>query len=124
MMKHIVFYDAACPFCFNVKRILRKFDWLNQLKWVSVQEVEKENGKYPYLSGRNTRDEIHMLTKQGELKAGFGTIRKLLLLLPPISWIGLILYLPGMDRLGSPLYKWFSSHRYQWFGQYDQPRYQ
>ncbi|UOR11040.1 thiol-disulfide oxidoreductase DCC family protein [Halobacillus amylolyticus] len=122
-MKHIVFYDAKCPFCFNVKRVVHKFDWRKQMKWVSIQEVEKTYGKYPYLEGRNTRDEIHMLTKEGELKAGFQTIRRLLILLPPFAFIGLLLYLPGMERIGSPLYRWFSGHRYQWFGQYDQPRY-
>jgi predicted DCC family thiol-disulfide oxidoreductase YuxK len=121
-MKHVIFYDAQCPFCFQVKRIFRKFDWLHQVKWVSVQEVEK-TGKYPYLEGRNTLDEIHMLTKEGEIKQGFATIRHLLLLLPPVSILGLILYLPGMNRIGSPLYRWFSSHRYQWFGRYDIPRY-
>ncbi len=121
-MKHIVFYDAQCPFCFNVKRILRKFDWFHQIKWVAVQEVE-ERGGYPYLEGRNTLDEIHMLTKEGEVKEGYYSIRKLLLALPPFALLGLLLYLPGMDRVGSPAYKWFSGHRYQWFGRYDIPRY-
>ncbi|UOQ45166.1 DUF393 domain-containing protein [Halobacillus salinarum] len=121
-MKHIVFYDAQCPFCFNVKRVLRKFDWLNKIKWVSVQEVEA-SGKYPYLEGRNTLDEIHMLTKEGEIKQGFDSIRKLLSVLPPLALIGLLLYLPGMKLFGSPAYRWFSGHRYDWFGRYDIPRY-
>ncbi|MGP4059342.1 thiol-disulfide oxidoreductase DCC family protein [Halobacillus litoralis] len=121
-MKHIVFYDAQCPFCFYVKKTFRQFDWLNQIKWVSVQEVEK-SGKYPYLEGRNTLDEIHMLTKEGEIKQGFRTIQKLLLVLPLFSMFGVLLSLPGFHLIGSPLYRWFSDHRHQWFGRYDLPRY-
>ncbi|WP_226581754.1 thiol-disulfide oxidoreductase DCC family protein [Halobacillus litoralis] len=121
-MKHIVFYDAQCPFCFYVKKVFRRFDWLDQIKWVSVQEATR-GGKYPYLEGRNTLDEIHMLTKQGEVKEGFATIRKLLLALPLFSVFGIILSLPGVDFIGSPLYRWFSAHRHQWFGRYDLPRY-
>lgn len=121
-MKHIVFYDAQCPFCFYVKKTFRKFDWLNQIKWVAVQEVEG-SGKYPYLEGRNTLDEIHMLTKEGEVKEGFYTIQKLLLTLPLFSLFGILLSLPGVDVIGSPFYRWFSDHRHQWFGRYGLPRY-
>ena len=121
-MKHVVFYDAQCPFCFYVKKTFRLFDWRNQIKWVSVQETEKGD-KYPYLEGRDTLDEIHMLTKKGEIKEGFYTIRQLLLSLPLFSVIGILLYLPGASRVGSSLYRWFSEHRHQWFGRYDIPRY-
>ncbi|MGP4068649.1 thiol-disulfide oxidoreductase DCC family protein [Halobacillus sp. B29] len=121
-MKHVVFYDAQCPFCYQIKRVFSKFDWLDQIKWVSVQAIE-QSGKYPYLEGRNTLDEIHMLTKEGEIKKGFFTIRRLMLVLPPVSLIGLLLYLPGLHLIGTPLYQWFSSHRYQWFGRYEYPRY-
>ncbi|MCA0985298.1 DUF393 domain-containing protein [Halobacillus yeomjeoni] len=122
MKRHVVFYDAQCPFCFYVKKVFRKFDWFDQIKWVSVQEVER-SGKYPYLEGRETLDEIHMLTKQGEIKHGFYTIRTLLISLPVFAAFGILLYLPGVEKLGSPLYRWFSSHRHQWFGRYDLPRY-
>ncbi|MFC7060878.1 thiol-disulfide oxidoreductase DCC family protein [Halobacillus seohaensis] len=121
-MKHIVFYDAQCPFCYHVKKFLRRFDWFDQVKWVSVQEVEA-SGNYPYLKGENTLEEIHLLTKQGELKKGFRSIRFLLIVLPPLSLIGFALYLPGVLKVGSPLYIWFSKRRYKWFGQYDKPRY-
>lgn len=121
-MKHVVFYDAKCPFCFYIKKVFRKFDWMGQIKWVAVQDTDKE-GKFPYLEGRNTLDEIHMLTKKGEVIEGFYTVRRLLLALPLFAVFGVLLYLPGMDKIGSPLYQWFSAHRHQWFGRYDLPRY-
>ncbi|WP_079477754.1 thiol-disulfide oxidoreductase DCC family protein [Halobacillus salinus] len=121
-MKHIVFYDAQCPFCFYFKKTFRLFDWANQIKWVAVQETERE-GLYPYLDGRDALAEIHMLTKEGEIKQGFYTIRRLLLALPMFAVLGLLLYLPGVSRIGDPLYKWVSDNRHQWFGRYDLPRY-
>ncbi|ELK46369.1 DUF393 domain-containing protein [Halobacillus sp. ACCC02827] len=122
-MKHIVFYDAQCPFCFYVKKTFRAFDWQNRIKWVSVQETEKTD-RYPYLEGRPVLEEIHMLTKEGEIVQGFHTIRKLLLALPLFSVFGILLSLPGMSTIGSPLYRFVSDHRHQWFGRYDIPRYE
>ncbi|GGF20513.1 hypothetical protein GCM10010954_19060 [Halobacillus andaensis] len=121
-MKHIVFYDAQCPFCYYVKKWVQRLDWNANMKWVSVQEVYK-NGRYPYLEGRPLLDEIHLLTDQGKVVEGFHSIRFILLQLPLFFMPGLLLYLPGMKVWGVRLYKWFSSRRYEWFGQYDQPRY-
>ncbi|WP_345244462.1 DUF393 domain-containing protein [Pontibacillus salipaludis] len=122
-MRHLVFYDAQCPFCYHVKLVLRQLDWFKKVDWVSVQEVDEHPDQYPYLQYRDIYDEIHMLTSSGNLKEGYYAIRRLLAALPLTVPISLLLYIPFADRLGSPLYKWFSRHRYQWFGQYDEPRY-
>ncbi|WP_028784979.1 thiol-disulfide oxidoreductase DCC family protein [Thalassobacillus devorans] len=120
-MKHIVFYDAQCPLCFNLKRVLRKLDWFNKIKWISVQEAERSEG-FRYLDGKDVYDEIYMKTSDGRLLAGFYTIRRLLVSLPLTFYAGLLMYLPFVSRFGSPLYKWVSKNRYDWFGRYDQPR--
>ncbi|WP_101842222.1 thiol-disulfide oxidoreductase DCC family protein [Halobacillus sp. Marseille-P3879] len=121
-MKHIVFYDAQCPFCYYVKKTLKRLDWNNRMKWVSVQQVE-ENGHYPYLKGRPLLEEIHLLTAKGQVIEGFRAVRLILLQLPTVFLPGLLLYLPGMDKVGSVSYRWFSNRRYQWFGRYNKPRY-
>ncbi len=121
-MKYIVFYDAQCPFCYYLKKVLRRFDWRRIIKWVSIQEVEK-NRNYPYLAGKSLSEEIHMLTRQGKVRSGFDAIRVLLIQLPPVSFLGLISYLPPLSMIGPAFYRWFSSHRYEWFGRYQTPRY-
>ncbi|WP_270180697.1 thiol-disulfide oxidoreductase DCC family protein [Alkalihalobacillus sp. CinArs1] len=125
-MKHLVFYDAQCPLCFNVKKTLQKLDWRGQIEWISVQEVESNPEAYPYMQYRHDLmyDEIHMLTASGRLYSGFSTVRRLLLALPITIPLSLFLYLPYLDRIGSPLYKWFSKHRYEWFGRYPEPVYE
>ncbi|MCA0988711.1 thiol-disulfide oxidoreductase DCC family protein [Guptibacillus algicola] len=124
-MKHLVFYDAECPFCFNLKKILQKLDWRGQVEWIAVQEVENNPEAYPYMQYRHDLmyDEIHMLTASGRLYSGFSTVRRLFLALPITIPLSLFLYLPFLDRIGAPLYKWFSTHRYEWFGRYPEPVY-
>jgi len=29
-MKHKVFFDAECPLCYNVKKIIKALDWTNR----------------------------------------------------------------------------------------------
>ncbi|SEB16518.1 Predicted thiol-disulfide oxidoreductase YuxK, DCC family [Thalassobacillus cyri] len=120
-MKHTVFYDAQCPLCFSIKRVLRRLDWFNKLEWIPVQEVEKSND-FRYLAGKDIYDQIYMRTSNGKLLAGFYTIRKLLVSLPLTFYAGVLMYLPFASRLGSPLYKWISKNRYDWFGRYETPR--
>lgn len=125
-MRHLVFYDAECPFCFYVKKSLRKLDWFNKIEWIPVQEIEEHPEDYPYMQFRHKRmyDEIHMLTTSGNLHAGFYTVRRLLMALPVTVPFSLLLYLPFIDKLGSPYYIWFSKNRYDWFGRYSEPRFE
>ncbi|WP_181347576.1 thiol-disulfide oxidoreductase DCC family protein [Thalassobacillus sp. CUG 92003] len=116
-MKHVVFYDAKCPLCMNTKRVLKPLDWKSRIEWVPVQEADVED--YPFLKGRNVYDEIYMQASSGVVYVGFYTIRRLLSALPVTRPVSLLLHLPGAALLGSPLYKWVSRHRYEWFGRYD-----
>ncbi|MFC0524443.1 thiol-disulfide oxidoreductase DCC family protein [Pontibacillus salicampi] len=121
-MKHIVFYDAQCPFCYHVKLVLKKLDWFGKIEWKAVQEAEQEVAYYDYLEGRNVYDEIHMLSSDNVLYSGFYTVRKLMSMLPLTAPFAMLLYIPLIDKIGVPLYNWFSQHRYQWFGRYETPQ--
>ncbi|KGX92532.1 hypothetical protein N781_14410 [Pontibacillus halophilus JSM 076056 = DSM 19796] len=119
MEKHIVFYDAKCPLCHSIKTVLKRLDWFNRIEWVAIQEAERRLDLYPYLIGKDVYDEIHMRTAKGEVKVGYYAIRRMLLALPVPALLALLLYIPYLDKVGSPLYKWFSAHRYEWFGRYE-----
>ncbi|RLQ96759.1 thiol-disulfide oxidoreductase DCC family protein [Falsibacillus albus] len=121
MKRHKVFFDAQCPLCSNAKKILMKLDWGNRIEWIPVQSIE--NTSYAYLKdqGRDLYDEIHMVTADGHVLAGFQTVRRILKALPLTFPISLLLYLPFMNTLFSPLYMWVSKNRYDWFGRYDRP---
>lgn len=118
-MKHLVFYDAECPLCSNVKAVLQKLDWFHRIDWMPVQEIERSE-RYRFLKNRDIYDRIHMISSRGYLYEGFYTIRKLLKALPLTFPIGLAAHLPFMDQIFSPLYMWISKNRYHWFGRKQQ----
>ncbi|MED3726239.1 DUF393 domain-containing protein [Priestia filamentosa] len=118
-MKHLVFYDADCPLCSNVKKVVQALDWGKRLDWMPVQSIQSEQ-KFRFLAKRNIYDEIHMISRDNELFSGFYTVRKILKSLP-LTWpIGMLLSLPLMEKLGVPLYTWVSENRYEWFGRYSE----
>ncbi|MGE7215321.1 thiol-disulfide oxidoreductase DCC family protein [Priestia koreensis] len=121
-MKHIIFYDAQCPLCANVKKVLIKLDWFQRLEWVPVQKAEDE-AQYHYLKERDVYDRIHMMSASGRLYAGFYSVRRILRALPATALFGWLLYIPKVDRLGVPLYNWISANRHDWFGRYAAPVY-
>ncbi|QDI90535.1 DUF393 domain-containing protein [Salicibibacter halophilus] len=115
MRKHVVFYDGECPLCRAVKRVLGKLDWRDAIHWHAVQEIsaatlEKANAY------KNMYDEIYMLTPDKQVLTGFNTVRKLLVLLPLTFPVAVLMYVPGAGLIGGPVYRFFSSRRYQWFG--------
>ncbi|MDE7553438.1 thiol-disulfide oxidoreductase DCC family protein [Bacillus tropicus] len=38
--KMVVFYDGWCPLCNNIKDKIKKIDWLNSIKMVSIRSKE------------------------------------------------------------------------------------
>ncbi|TSB45529.1 thiol-disulfide oxidoreductase DCC family protein [Alkalicoccobacillus porphyridii] len=120
--KHLILFDAECPLCQSIKTFVTKMDWLNRLEWYPLQEIH--HTKYRFLKNRNIYDEIHMITANNEIKTGFYTVRKILLNLPLTAGIGLILFIPFIDKLGVSLYQFISTNRYEWFGRLeDYPSY-
>ncbi|MFK3939186.1 thiol-disulfide oxidoreductase DCC family protein [Alkalihalobacillus sp. NPDC078783] len=116
--KHLIFYDDTCPLCQSIKSIIMKLDWFHRLEWLPVQKIHQTN--YRFLRNRNLYDEIHMITSTNEIKAGFYTVRKILMNVPlaiPFAWI---LFLPLADKLGVPLYQFVSENRYEWFGRLEE----
>jgi len=97
-MKHKVFFDAECPLCYNVKKIIKALDWTNQIQWIPVQYIERTEYSYLKKEGRDLYDQIHMVTKKGEVLAGFETVRRLLTVLPLTFPIGVLLHLPLMKK--------------------------
>ncbi|SFE18252.1 Predicted thiol-disulfide oxidoreductase YuxK, DCC family [Lentibacillus persicus] len=115
MTKHIVFYDAECPLCRTVKAVLMKLDKNDAILWHPVQKV-REDHQLEINIYKNMYDEIYMYTKNKEVLTGFYTVRKILSVLPATKLIGRFLYMPFVDYVGDPAYRFVSTRRYKWFG--------
>ncbi|WP_100010175.1 thiol-disulfide oxidoreductase DCC family protein [Lentibacillus sediminis] len=115
MDKHIVFYDAECPLCRTVKFVLKKLDSRNAIYWYPVQEV-RESIKERVDHHKNMLDEIYMYTNDKKVLTGYAAVRRILSVLPATQPIAVLLYLPFAKNFGDPVYRYISTHRYQWFG--------
>lgn len=112
--KRMVLYDAKCLLCAKAKTSLKKWDWLDRVQWVSLQEYE-EKGKTPF-QAVELRKEIHLLIKNAQeekVLKGFLAMRAIFLQMPLTFILGLICYIPGAHIVGDPLYKWIAKNRHR-----------
>lgn len=115
MDKHIVFYDAECPLCRTVKFVLQQLDSRHAICWYPVQEV-RESIRARVNNYKNMLDEIYMYTKDKKVLTGYAAVRRILSVLPATLPIALLCYIPFAKNIGDPVYRYISTHRYQWFG--------
>ncbi|WML47245.1 DUF393 domain-containing protein [Neobacillus sp. PS3-34] len=113
-MKMVTLYDENCSLCQETKRWFQKLDWLQRVKWTSLQEYEKGNYHQSF-NKVELRKELHLILPSGRLLKGFFAVRKLLIHFPVTFIIGLILYIPLMPVIGVPIYKWIAKNRYRFF---------
>ncbi|PAE15705.1 hypothetical protein CHH91_12125 [Virgibacillus sp. 7505] len=114
-MKHIVFFDASCPLCSTAKQVIQKLDWLDNVKWIPVQNIENYE-RFRFLAKGDVYDRIHMMSFKGDIYKGHETVKKVLTLLPVTAVLGWILHLPFLNPYLESLYKWVSDNRHDWFG--------
>ncbi|MET3697183.1 thiol-disulfide oxidoreductase DCC family protein [Bacillus oleivorans] len=113
--ERLALYDAQCALCQRTKKTVTKLDWLNKIKWVSLQEYEKIDHSLTFRA-IDLRRELHLLIeteKDIKILKGFRSIRYMFLLLPSTFVLGLLLYIPGVSRIGDPIYKWVAKRRHQ-----------
>ncbi len=111
-MKYIALFDRGCALCQSSKRLSMKFDWLNRVDWMPLQESKNEEWKslYPLIE---LRRELHLFDHNQRVWKGFFAIRKLMLQFPLTFLLGLICYIPFMSKIGVPLYSWVAKNRHR-----------
>ncbi|OEH92113.1 thiol-disulfide oxidoreductase DCC family protein [Bacillus solimangrovi] len=107
MKKSTVYYDGQCEICCHTKRTLSFFDWFKIIDWIPLQEMVND---LPF-SIEEASKELKVITSNNKVYGGYYAVRKLFLRLPLFVPIGLIAYIPGINRLGVPLYKWLANNR-------------
>ena len=115
--ERLALYDAQCALCQRTKKAVTKLDWLNQFKWVSLQEYEKMDQPLSFRA-IDLRRELHLLvqTDKGvKVLKGFRSIRHIFLFMPSTFVFGLICYIPGISLIGDPVYKWVAKRRHHFF---------
>jgi predicted DCC family thiol-disulfide oxidoreductase YuxK len=111
-MKYIVFYDEHCALCRETKRIFQGLDWLKHTHWISVQEAEKMK-EFASLNKDALKELMHVVSPRGTVYKGFYGVRKLAILFPLTSVLGWMAYIPLMDLIGVPIYKYVAKNRHK-----------
>ena len=108
------YYDGNCGFCLRWVNRLRRLDRAGRVSWVAFQSLpEPPRGvtwndlkRAAYL---DTRPD----TGAGPLHEGFYAFRQLSRRIPLLFPLAPLFWLPGMGRLGQPVYRWIAANRYR-----------
>ena len=106
-------YDGQCPVCQASCARLRALDWRRRIAFIDLHEGEHWRGLCPDLALHELLGEIHVIDADGQRYAGFTASRRLLRELPLLWLPWLLLWLPGVDRLGAGLYRMVARRRYR-----------
>jgi predicted DCC family thiol-disulfide oxidoreductase YuxK len=106
-------YDGNCVLCQQSKRIIEVLDWLNRVEFLNLHDWEVVQARYPNLDYEAAMGQMHVVGEDGRLLAGFQGVRRLLRELPLGFPVWLILHLPGMNWLGTSVYRFIARNRYR-----------
>ena len=104
----VFYFDDDCCFCARIVGWLSRIDIFRRVGWVPFRTLEEPP---PGLTWEDLDRAAYLTTGRGRTHQGFYGIRmltlRLLLLVPfaPLFW------LPGIDRLCVPLYRWIAGNR-------------
>ena len=118
----VLYYDGECGFCTLSVRALALADFFRVVTWTAYQELDEppqgltwdDLDAAAYLEVRKGSSESGGGPEEGRrLYRGFYAFRMLTLRLPPLMPLALLLWLPGVNRLGEWAYQWVATNRYR-----------
>ena len=118
----VFYYDGDCGFCMLSVRLLAFADFFGKVTWTAFQDLPipppgltwEELDAAAYLETRSSSStKVAAAKSPPELYRGFFAFRMLALRLPPLFPLVLLLWLPGVDRLGEMAYGWVAANRYR-----------
>ena len=104
----IFYYDGNCGFCTRVVRGLSRIDFFRQVQWIPFQSLEEPPQG---LSWEDLDRSAYLDTGREGLHEGFYSFRMLTLRLLPLVPLAPVFWFPGMNLLGTVVYRWIASNR-------------
>ncbi len=106
----IFYYDGNCGFCTRVVQGLSRIDPFRQVQWIPFQSLEEPPQG---LSWEDLDRAAYLDTGRGCLHEGFYSFRMLTLKLLPLVPLAPVFWFPGMNLLGTAVYRWIARNRYR-----------
>lgn len=107
-------YDGNCAICLTTKAIIKALDWFNRIEFVDLHDAQHVKTLPIDVPNEKLMGEIHVVTSEGDVYAGFDGTRRLLrecVLTVPL-WAMLQLPFVG-NWLGPKIYQFIARHRYK-----------
>jgi len=104
------YYDGDCEFCARVVRALFRIDFLGRIRWIPYQTLEKPPDG---LSWGDLDIAAYLDTGEHRLHQGFYAFRMLTLRLRPLLPLAPVLWFPGVNLVGAPVYRWVARNRHR-----------
>jgi predicted DCC family thiol-disulfide oxidoreductase YuxK len=112
--KAIVLYDGDCALCRKTTSILKRLDWLRQLKFHNCRDTAGISANSAHLEPARMIAEMHLLTPdRKKALSGFGAVRWIAGRVPLLWPLYPLLFIPGMPKLGQRIYLWIARNRFQ-----------
>jgi predicted DCC family thiol-disulfide oxidoreductase YuxK len=109
-----VLYDGQCPLCLRSVALLKRLDWLGQLRYIDARDRQQWPASDTPLDPERLLQEMHVLTPDGRhVYHGFAALRWIAWRLPLLWPLAPLLYIPGVPRLGQRLYLWVARNRFR-----------
>jgi predicted DCC family thiol-disulfide oxidoreductase YuxK len=109
---YLVFYDGHCRLCADSVRTLRQMDPSHEMQFVNVQEPGALF-PYPKIDPIAALGQMHVITPDGDVAAGFDAILALMPAFPSLRTFHPLLRGPLMRQLGQKVYRWVAQNRYR-----------
>lgn len=106
--RHVIYYDGACGMCRRSTRWLKRLDWLGRLEMRDLTRVDPED--LPVDRDAAMRG-MPMRTSGGDVLVGFPAVRRALAQTPLGLLPALVLWMPGVSRLGRVVYDRVAANR-------------
>ena len=111
--RYKIVYDGQCPFCLRSIEQLKVMDLFDRCEYVDYHSVANLQLLHPALNPQAAAAQMHLLTPNGKIYGGFFAFRQLGWIMPMLSPMLLVMYLPLMDWIGSIKYRFIAQNRYR-----------
>ncbi|HWR52492.1 MAG TPA: DCC1-like thiol-disulfide oxidoreductase family protein [Bryobacteraceae bacterium] len=108
-MGRIVVWDDGCAFCRAWVERARRLDWLRAHEFIGASEPEAYDGTG--LTREQTAEAMQLVWPGGRA-SGFDAVRRILLRLPLTALPALLLWLPPVIWLGPMMYRRVAARRH------------
>jgi predicted DCC family thiol-disulfide oxidoreductase YuxK len=110
--KYALAFDGACGMCERTVGVLKSVDVLHRVEFLNTARQWPDVAKqFPGLDRTQAHIEMHVRSPRGQVTAGFYAYRSLAWALP-LGWMAVpFLYLPGVGRIGSHIYRSVAARR-------------